>query len=295
MKLAAAAYPLDILADWSAYEAKLTAWVSEAAHNGADLLVFPEYGAMELASLDGLGAASEDESAMRAVAGHLPAADALHQSLAQEHGVHILAGSGPVYDPGPRPVNRARFFGPKGQLGSQDKQIMTMDEREEMDVHPGAPLQVFETNFGRIGITICYDCEFPLLARALIEAGVEILLVPSFTETLAGYWRVRIGAMARALEGQCVVVQAPCVGASHGCPTMGPTTGAAGIYGPPDHGFPPTGVLAEGTLNQPGWVYAEVPTGAVKNVREQGHVRNFDHWPEQEPRAKSVNSVNFRR
>lgn len=295
MKLAAAAYPLDFFADWAAYEAKLTAWVSEAAGQGADLLVFPEYGAMELASLEGITTASEMEPALRAVAKHLPAADALHQRLASEYHVHILAGSGPVYDPGPRPVNRARFFAPQGQSGFQDKQIMTMDEREEMDVHSGAPLQVFDTALGRIGILICYDSEFPLLARALAEAGVQILLVPSFTETLAGYWRVRIGAMARALEGQCVTVQSPCIGEAPGCPAMGPTTGAAAIYGPPDLGFPPTGVLAEGAINQVGWIYAELPEYAVAEVRAKGHVRNFSHWPEQGLRAKSVKSVNFKR
>jgi len=119
--------------------------------------------------------------------------------------------------------------------------------------------------------------------------------VPSFTEPLAGYWRVRIGAMARALEGQCVTVQSPCIGEAPGCPAMGPTTGAAAIYGPPDLGFPPTGVLAEGVLNHRGWVYAELDENAVAQVRAKGHVRNFSHWPEQDLRAKSVKSANFKR
>ena len=49
MKIATASYPLDVFQTWADYEAKLTKWVSEAAGQGADLLVFPEYGAMELA------------------------------------------------------------------------------------------------------------------------------------------------------------------------------------------------------------------------------------------------------
>jgi predicted amidohydrolase len=106
--------------------------------------------------------------------------------------------------------------------------------------------QVFDTALGRIGVLICYDAEFPLLGRALIEAGVEILLVPSCTEALSGYWRVRIGAMARALEGQCVVVHSPTVGPAPWSPAVDMNTGAAAIYGPPDLGFPETGVLAEG-------------------------------------------------
>lgn len=288
MKIASAAYPLDFFHSWAGYEAKLTSWVAEAAGQGADLLVFPEYAAMELASLNGHDVANDLEAAMEAVAGRLPAADDLHARLARAHGVYILAASAPVYDPGPRPVNRARFFGPDGPLGHQDKQIMTMFERTLMDVHAGGPLQVFDTAMGRVGILICYDVEFPDLCRALVEAGVEIILAPSFTEALSGYWRVRIGAMARALEGQCIAVHAPCVGDGAGCPVLGESTGAAAIYGPPDLGFPETGVLAEGRMNQPGWVFAEIDKDAVAHVRSEGRVRNFTHWGEQAERLKAA-------
>ena len=50
--IAAAQYPIEQLADWEAYAAKVTKWVEAAAAGGAALAVFPEYGAIELASLD---------------------------------------------------------------------------------------------------------------------------------------------------------------------------------------------------------------------------------------------------
>ncbi len=50
-KLAAAQYPIDWLGGWQAYVAKVTAWVEGAVAERARLLVFPEYGGMELASL----------------------------------------------------------------------------------------------------------------------------------------------------------------------------------------------------------------------------------------------------
>ena len=285
LTVAAAAYPLDRLADWAAYEAKLSGWVATAAGQGADLLVFPEYGAMELASLGGATVAADLEGSLREVARHRDAMEALHARLAGAHGVHILCGSGPVYA-GDRPVNRASLFGPDGLIGHQDKAIMTRFEREDWDVVPGDGLTVFDTALGRIGVLICYDGEFPLLGRALAEAGVEILLVPSATEALAGFTRVRVGAMARALEGQCIAVHAPVVGAAPWCAGMEENTGRAAIYGPPDRGFPATGIFAEGALGAPGWVLAEVDRAAVAEVRREGGVLNFLHWPEQQDRLR---------
>ncbi|HDR28752.1 carbon-nitrogen hydrolase family protein [Rhodovulum sp.] len=292
MRIAAAAWPIDWHDSWASYEDKLSRWVAEAAGQRADLLVFPEYGAMELASLAGPEAAADLERSLRAVADRVEAADALHARLAISYGVHILAASAPVWR-GERPVNRARLFGPGGQVGCQDKQIMTRFERETWDVHPGGPLTLFETWLGKIGVLICYDSEFPLLARAMVAARAEILLVPSCTDALTGYWRVRVGAMARALEGQCVVVQAPAVGTAEWCPAVDENVGAAAIYGPPDLGFPPTGVLAEGALNAPGWVYGEADRDTIARVRAEGAVENAAHWPEQDARTASVVSVPF--
>ncbi len=290
MKIAAAAYPMDVLASWSDYEVKLTRWVTEAAGKGADLLVFPEYGAMELATLAGPDVAADIEAAARAVSELVPRADALHAELAKAHGVHILAASAPVFD-GNRPVNRARLFTPCGKVGVQDKQIMTRYEREIWDIRPGGPLRLFQTTLGRIGVLICYDAEFPLLARALVEAGAEVILVPSCTDALAGYWRVRVGAMARALEGQCVAVQAPTAGEAPWCPAVDENVGAAAIYGPPDLGFPPTGVLAEGQLNVPGWVYATTDAARVARVRRDGQVLNATDWAEQAGRTITMEKL----
>lgn len=283
-RIAAAAWPLDWLDDWAAYETKLDRWVAEAAGQGADLLVFPEYGLMELASLGGAGVAGDLEAALHEVARHRPAVDALHESVARRHRVHILGASGPVFA-GPRPVNRATLFGPDGLIGHQDKQIMTRFEAEEWDVLPGGPLSVFDTALGPIGILICYDVEFPLLARALVEAGAEILLAPSATETLAGFTRVRVGAMARALENQCVVVHAPTVGDALWCPAVDRNRGRAAIYGPPDRGWPETGILAETELDRPGWAMADVSRDAIAEVRRAGGVLNHLDWPAHVVRA----------
>lgn len=283
--IAAAQYPIEALSDWAAYEAKLTRWVDEAAAGGAALAVFPEYGAMELASLDP-ATMGDLAGSLASVCALLPRVDALHAALAARTGMHILAASAPWQRPDGAYVNRARLFTPTGRVGVQDKLIMTRFEREEWGVSCGAPLRLFDTVLGKIGITICYDSEFPLLARALVEAGMELLLVPSCTDAALGYWRVRLGAQARALEGQCYAVHSPTVGQADWSPAVDSNRGAAAIYGPPDRGFPDDGIVALGAMDQPQWVFGEVDLVRVAQLRADGGVLNVLHWREQPGAAK---------
>ncbi|MEF3046933.1 carbon-nitrogen hydrolase family protein [Pseudotabrizicola sp. L79] len=282
--LAAAAYDLSWFDRFDDYAAKIGSWVAGAAARGAKLAVFPEYGAMELTSLGGRAVAADLERGLHEVARHWPAVDALHVELARRHDMILLGASAPFFD-GARPVNRAVLYGPDGVIGHQDKQIMTRFERETWDVVAGQGLAPFDTDLGKIGVVICYDSEFPLLARHLVDQGAEVLLAPSCTDSLAGFTRVRVGSMARALENQCIVAHAPTVGACDFCPAVDENWGSAAIYGPPDRGFPPTGILAETPMNVAGWAVAPVSLAAVREVRRDGGVLNHLHWPEQHQRV----------
>ena len=275
---------MDVLTSWEAYESKLKTWVRNAVADNAQLLVFPEYGAMELATLAGREAALDLEQSLHAVSERMPEATAILSGLAQEFGVFILAPSGPVFDAdiSDRPVNRAHILAPDGRIAYQDKQIMTRFERETWGVVGGGPLTLFETPLGKIAVLICYDSEFPLLGRAVKEA--DVILVPSCTEALTGYSRVRIGAMARALENQCVTVMSSTVGACDWSQAVDENTGMGGVFGPPDTGFPATGVIAEGELNTPGWTFADIDLGKIAHVRADGVVLNRTHWAEQDGR-----------
>ena len=287
--VAASQYPVEPLADWASYAEKLESWLAEAAGQGAALAIFPEYGAMELAALDP-ATMGDLAGSLAFVASLMPQIDRLHAELAARHNLHILAASGPFRRDDASYVNRARLFTPGGKAGIQDKQIMTRFEHEIWGVSAGAPLRVFNTALGRMGVLVCYDCEFPLLARAQIEAGAQLLLVPSCTDTLHGYWRVRTGAQARALEGQCYVVQSPLVGEAPWSPAIDVNRGAAGIYGPPDAGFPEDGVLQHGEIDKPQWVLAEIDLAKLQDLRTNGSVLNLRDWAEQ-PAATALPPV----
>jgi predicted amidohydrolase len=158
---------------------------------------------------------------------------------------------------------------------------MTRFERDPWGIAGGGAVRVFDTAIGRLGVAICYDVEFPLIARAMVEKGAEVILAPSCTDTLAGFHRVRTGARARALEGQCVVVQVPTVGPAPWSGTLDQNRGAAGFYGPPDDGFPDSGVIAQGPLDTGHVLVADVDRAAIASVRRDGQVLTFAHWSEQ--------------
>ena len=199
LKVAAAQYPIDAPASLAAWEDKIRSWVASGAATGADLLVFPEYAAIEQAAAFGPAVAGDLQATLAKVAELAGRRVALHAELARAHGVHILVGSGPLRKTGGEFVNAAQLVTPSGAVGEQEKIIMTPFERD-WGISPGGPLRVFDTALARIGIAICYDCEFPLLVRAMAEAGAEVVLVPSCTERVSGYHRVRVGSMARARE-----------------------------------------------------------------------------------------------
>lgn len=278
--VAAAQYPIESLKDLDAYEAKIAAWVTRGTEAGADLLVFPEYAAMELTALSGAGARDVGRS-IEALDRLIPEIDSLHQSLARRHGVHILAGSAPIQGGDGVLRNVARLFAPNGKIGQQEKIVVTRFERESWGVAGGGPITVFRTSIGTIGVSICYDVEFPLIVRAQTEAGASVILAPSATESLHGYWRVRHGGQARAVENQCYVVHAPTVGRAPWSPVMAENRGAAGIYAPPDGDFPDDGIVALGRIDEPAWVTARLDLGAIAELQRDGGVLNFRHWPEQ--------------
>ncbi len=286
LKVAAAQYPIGEPASLAEWEAKITAWVEQGAATGAELLVFPEYAAIEQAACLGPEVYKDLNTTLERVAELSASRVALHAALAKKHGVHILVGSGPEKHSDGRFVNAAQLVTPKGSIGVQEKLIMTPFEHG-WGVTAGGPLRVFETSLGKLAILICYDSEFPLLARAAVEAGADAILVPSCTERISGYWRVRLGSQARALENTIVTVQSPTVGDAPWSPAVDFNVGAAGIYVPPEHGVSDNGVLAEGVLNAEQWVYAAADLAALRRLRTSGEMRNFGDWPAQ-PGAEPV-------
>ena len=290
LKVASAQYPIDQPATLDAWRDKIARWVSDGAETGAEVLVFPEYAAIEQAAALGEKVYGNLDATLQAVAELEGERVALHQELAAKHRVHILVGSGPVRKGDGRYVNAAQLVTPKGSVGVQEKLIMTPFETD-WGISAGTQARVFDTVLGLIGINICYDSEFPLLARAMAEAGAELLLVPSCTERVSGYHRVRTGSRARALENQIAAVVSPTVGDALWSPAVDRNIGAAGIYVPSEQTVSDTGILAQGTLNASEWVTADVDLARLRHLRSSGEMRNYIDWPNQPGAVKLADKV----
>ncbi|MBK5011055.1 carbon-nitrogen hydrolase family protein [Pseudomonas sp. S60] len=284
IRVAACQYAIELHETWDAYAGHLQALCAEAVDAGARLLLLPEYAGLVLSGQLSARQRGDLGTSIAAMGPLIEPWKALCAGIAKRWNVYLQPGTLPVLDDDGLYRNRAWLFGPQGCLGYQDKLMMTRFEREQWGIAAGQGLQVFDTELGRLGILVCYDNEFPLLARRLAEQGADLILAPSCTDTEAGYHRVRIGAQARALENQIAVLQSPTVGRAPWSPALDENIGRAGLFVPPDHGMPGDGVMAlsEG-LDPVGsqWLVCDLDLEEVRRVRREGQVFTWRDWPEQ--------------
>jgi predicted amidohydrolase len=253
------------------FQAQAAALVGTAADYGCRLVLFPEYFTVQLLTL---GDVRRPISAqVRDLAAQTPAFVHWMAGLAKQYGMYILAGTIPVIDATADDLfNDSYFFGPTGEYGVQGKLHMTRFETEEWLIKPRAALHVFRTEFGKVAVSICYDVEFPEIARAAAHAGAHILLVPSCTDDRQGFLRVRYCAQARAIENQMYVVVSHTVGSLPMVPAVSLNYGQAAILTPSDFPFSRDGILAEGNANQEMMVIGELNLETIHESRTTGTV-----------------------
>lgn len=271
VRVAALQYHLRPVRTFEQFGDQVTGLVQTAKDNRCQLLVFPEYFTLQLLTLGDIARPIVEQ--IRDLTAYLPPLVDLMGGLARRHGLYIVAGSTPVAGERPGLVhNDACFFGPDGRHGVQGKLHMTRFESEDWRVSGRDTLCLFDTAFGRVAITICYDVEFPELARAAARAGANILVVPSCTDDRQGFLRVRYCAQARAVENQIYVIHAPLVGSLPMVPAASLHYGQAAIFTPSDFGFARDGILAEGPLNQETMVIGDLDLATLMASRESGTV-----------------------
>lgn len=243
-------------------------FVDVAANYGSDFAVFPELLTTQL-----LSAIKEKDPArsIRELTRHTDAYVEHFQDLAVRYNVNIVGGSHIVEEEG-RLHNVAFLFRRDGTIDRQEKVHITPNERRWWGIEPGSEIRVLETDVGPVAIQICYDVEFPEMARLAVDRGARILFVPYCTEDRQGHLRVRYCAQARAVENQVYVVTAGTVGNLPDSENMDIQYAQSAIFTPSDFAFPRDGVAAEASPNVETVVIGDVDLEVLRRHRRSGTV-----------------------
>ena len=254
------------------FEAQVAALVETASDYRCRLLVFPEYFTIQLLTLGDITLPGRQQ--VRNLAHFVDRYIKLFSRLSAKYKIYIVAGSIPVVDPDNRDkiYNDSHIFGPDGKHVVQGKLHLTRWEAEDWHVSPRKGVKVIDADFGKFAVAICYDSEFPEIARAAARAGCYILVVPSCTDDRQGFLRVRYCCHARAIENTMYVVTSGTVGSLPMVPSVSMNYGQAAILTPSDFPFSRDGILAEGNVNQEMMVIAEVNLDTIAESRENGTV-----------------------
>lgn len=275
MIVATAQYPITEHSNFQNWAIHTERWVFDATNQNADLLLFPEYGSMELVSIFPDAIRSNLRQQVVEMDSLKNDFCATFAALAAKYQVVLVAPSFPVIE-GNKVVNRSYVFSPSGLKGYQDKFFMTRFENEEWGIKSGDKvLTLFEATWGSFGIQICYDVEFPLGAQLLGAAGATLLLAPSCTETIRGATRVHVGARARAMENQFYTAVSQTVGNATWSPAVDINYGYAAVYATPDKNLPEEGILSSQPPQQEGWLLQHLDFDLIEQVRRDGQVFNF--------------------
>ena len=271
IRVASLQYFIRPVEDFGQFQDQVASLVETAADYRCDLLVFPEYFTIQLLTLGNVKRPMPEQ--IRDLAKQVPRFVEMMGQLARKYKMYVVAGSIPVTEDGSDEVyNESFFFSPTGNFGVQGKIHLTRFETEDWLVSPRHRLHVFETDFGKVAITICYDVEFPELARVAARNGADVLIVPSCTDDRQGFLRVRYCAHARTIENQMYAVCSSTVGSLPMVPAVSLNYGQASILTPSDFAFSRDGILAEGLPNQESMVIGELNLATLHEARSGGTV-----------------------
>ena len=244
--------------DVAANERQIFDLLDVAGNSGVDLAALPEVWPCQ-------GSAQQVRGAAEGLDG--PRVQRLAE-VALRNRMWIHGGSVLELD-GDRVFNTSVLFDRAGRLVATYRKIHLFDadppggvpSRESFVFAPGDEVVTADTEFGRVGLTICYDVRFPELFRQLVVGGATIVFVPAAFrfETGKDHWDVLL--RARAIEDQAFVIAAAQWG------TWGPPGRERRNYGNSMVVDPWGRVVARAT-DGVGVTVAEVDLGEVAGVRE---------------------------
>jgi len=197
-------------------------------------------------------------------------------ALAAKYQIYLVAGSMPEIDSKRRVYNTAYVFDRQGNQIGKHRKVHLFDIsveggqtfKESDTLTAGNQETVFETEFGTMGICICYDFRFPELSRLMVDKGAKVILVPGAFNMTTGPAHWEILFRNRALDNQVFVIgTAPARDEDSGYTSWGHSIVVA-----------PWGNIIEQMEEKEGYIINELDLSQVDKVRKElpllAHRRN---------------------
>ena len=182
--------------DKSAHEDKIRNIITEAAAQGADMVCFPEMS----------NCPYQTRLFVPYAEPHMGETWQLFSSLAAEHKIYVSAGSIPETGENGKIYNTAYVFDREGKEIAKHRKMHLYDvdvkggvSFKESDIfEPGNEVTVFDTEFGKGGLIVCYDVRFPELTRLMLAEGMRFLVVPAAFNMTTGplHWELLFRSQA---------------------------------------------------------------------------------------------------
>jgi len=262
IKLGLVQYPMRGNLKAEGFFKKMSAYIQRAAEKKATVVFFPEYVGLDLWPL---GSKEKENVILQNIAKELDKVylDFL-KNEALKHKIWIIGGTYPRIVDG-KIFNSSPILSPVGELVLQDKMFLTHWERK-MNVSSGETLQLVKGPWGLGVVLICYDVEFPQITQHLsaVTENLNLIFVPSETETEAGLQRVLKTAAARSVEHHTYTAVSAIVGkVSADWEHFGEST----VFSPEDKAF--SGALFRAPKNTAGIHFTDLNfTPLVQGKRE---------------------------
>lgn len=274
VRIACVQYQQRAVRSFEEFSRQVEYFVDVVADYKADFVLFPELFTLQLLSIENRHAPAAE--AIAALTEYTEGIRSLFSRLAVSYNINIIGGSHPTRDPADGLVYNICYVCLRdGAVHEQRKIHPTPNERYWWNITGGTEMNAIETDCGPIGVMICYDAEFPELARHLTDQGAQILFVPFCTDERQSYLRVRYCGQARAVENQCYVAMAGNVGNLPNVENMDIQYAQSCVLTPCDFNFARDGIAADTTPNVEMVAIADLQIDNLVSARQSGTVLNL--------------------
>lgn len=271
VRVCAVQYQMRMIKDFEEFAQNCEYFIDVASDYRCDIILFPEMLTMQLLTF--LPNKSPG-NAIRSLHAFTERYEKLFTELAIKYNINIIGGSHFAVEHD-NLYNISYLFRRDGSVEKQYKIHITPHEKKWWGVKPGDSVKVFETDCGKIAILICYDVEFPELARIAVDKGAQVVFVPFNTDERRGYLRVRYCAQARAIENQVYMVLAGCVGNIPAVDNMDIHYAQSAVFTPSDVEFHREGIATEAPANSETLIFQDLDLDLLNRNREYGSVHTL--------------------